>query len=144
MANRRGFALIVVVVLMGMGTALMFSAMNGALAEDDIAQIGTIRRRALVAAEAALWTTLGDQAAPMLRIAPLGQVSRSSRRVGDVTLITTVEKVDTSSVWIVASATIQRAGSVARHRIGISVLIPHDTSDLALHLVPERAWAELF
>lgn len=144
MANRRGFALIIVILLMALGSALMIGAMNGSLAESETARIGTVQRRALVGAESAAWTIFGDLDAPALRHAPLGSVSATSRTVGDMTLIITADKVDTSIVWIVATATIRRSGIAARHRVGISALIPHDTADLMLRPVPERAWAELF
>jgi Tfp pilus assembly protein PilX len=144
MKNQSGFALLIVLVLMAVGTALIFSAMNGALLEDEIARTGTARRRALVAAEAELWTAATTQSAAPMRIASPGRVSSTSQRIGELSLITTVDKVDTSNVWIVVSATIQQPGTVARHRLGISVQIPRDTGDLTLHPVPERAWAELF
>ncbi len=142
--NRRGFALLIVMVLMAVGSALMVAAMNGSLAEDETARIGTMQRRALVGAESELWTTLTTLGAPALRVAPLGSSSSTSRSLGDMTLTVAVEKVDTSNVWIVATATIRRSGIIARHRVGMSLLIPHDTADLALHPVPQRAWAELF
>lgn len=122
----------------------MLSAMNGSLAEGETARIGTMKRRVLVGAEAEAWTAASGLGAATLRSSPLGQVSATSRTVGDMTLIVTVEKVDTSNVWIVASAAIRRPGIVARHRVGISLLIPRDTVDLVLRPVPERAWAELF
>ncbi len=141
MADRRGFALLLVMVLMAVGSALMLSAMSASLAEGETARIGTMKRRVLVGAEAEAWGAVSGLNAATVRAAPLGQVSTASRAIGDMTLIVTVEKVDTSNVWIVASATIRRSGLVARHRIGMSLLIPRDSADLALHLVPERAWA---
>jgi hypothetical protein len=145
MTDRRGFALIMVMLLMAVGTALMFSAMDGSLAESETAHSGTLRRRALVAAESELWTTLRAASVPALRIAPLGSVTSTTAIADDITLIATVEKVDTTVVWIVATATIRRAGvAVARHRVGMSALISRDAADITLHLVPDRAWAELF
>lgn len=144
MTNRRGFALLIVMVLMAVGSAMMVAAMTESLAEDETARIGTMRRRALVGAESEAWTTLNGLGAPALRDAPLGQVSTGSRTVSDLVLTVTVEKVNTSDVWIVATATVRRAGNVARHRVGISAVIPGDTADLRLHPIPERAWAELF
>ncbi|HEY5088047.1 MAG TPA: hypothetical protein VII66_11880 [Gemmatimonadaceae bacterium] len=144
MANRRGFALIVVLLLMAVGSALMMGTMNDSVAEAETARIGTVRRRALVGAESQALTTLAALAPPALRRASLGTVTATTRVTGDMTLIATVEKVDTCVVWIVATATIRRPGIIARHRVGISALIPHDTTDLLLHPVPERGWAELF
>jgi hypothetical protein len=119
--------------------------MNDALAEAAITRGATMRRRALVAAETGAWTALGVTGAAPLRNAPLGPVSSSSQTVGDMTLTATVDKVDTTVVWIVSTATVRRAGRVvARHRVGISALIPLDTADALLHRLPERAWAELF
>jgi Tfp pilus assembly protein PilX len=142
--NRHGFALLIVMVLMAVGSALMVAVINDSIAEDQTARMGTMQRRALVAAESGVWTALGNLVAPAMRAAPLGLVATTTLRTGDMTLIVTVEKVDTSNVWVVASATIQRSGIVARHRVGLSALIPRDTTDLALRPVPERAWAELF
>jgi len=145
MRNRRGFTLIVVMLLMAVGTVLMFSAIDGSLAESETARTGTLRRRVLVASESELWTTLRAASVPALRTAPLGPVTATTTLADGVTLIATVDKVDTTVVWIVATATIHRAGvAVARHRVGMSALIPRDVADIALHPVPERAWAELF
>jgi hypothetical protein len=143
-ANRSGFALIMVLLLMAVGTALMFAAMNGSVAGAETADTGTLQRQALVGAESEAWTTFRGMSATAMRLAPLGRVSETNRISDEMTLIATVDKVDNSNVWIVATATIQRSAIVARHRIGLSVLIPGDTADLTLRLVPERGWAELF
>ena len=92
----------------------------------------------------ALFATFRGLSAGTLRAAPIGRISVASRTLGDLTLIATVDKVDNSNVWIVATATIQWSAAVARHRVGLSVIIPGNTADLVLRLVPERAWAELF
>jgi hypothetical protein len=145
MGNQRGFALLIVMVLMAVGSALMVATINGSLAEGETAHIGTLQRRALVGAESAMWETVTDLAAPILRVAPLGPVSVSDQDVDDMHLTVTVDRVDTSNVWVVAIATIRGpSGMVARHRVGMSVIIPRDTSDLLLHPVEERSWAELF
>ena len=144
MMNRRGFALLIVLVLMAVGTALMINAMNGSLAEGEMARIGTLQRRALVSAESEAWVALTSLRTPALRRAPIGQVISTSRTVGDMTVMLTVEKVDMSNLWIVAGATIHRSALVARHRVGVSALSPNDSADLALYPLPERAWAELF
>lgn len=143
-ARRDGFAIVIVMVLMAVGTALVFAAMTESLAEADTAAAASLRRRALVAAESEAWRTLRDLSVPLLRSSPAGHVSSATRTVGELTLIATVDKVDNSNVWIVATATIQRSAIVARHRVGLSALIPGDTTDLNLHPVPQRAWAELF
>ncbi|MEO7217951.1 MAG: hypothetical protein ABI026_07135 [Gemmatimonadaceae bacterium] len=142
--RRRGFALVTVLLLMAVGTALTFAAISDALVDTDAAAIGTLQRRVLVGAESAAWGALGAASAAALRTAPVGQVSVLTSNDGEMTLITTVDKTDNSNVWIVATATIQRSAIVARHRVGLSAVIPSDTTDLTLHLVPERAWAELF
>jgi Tfp pilus assembly protein PilX len=142
--NRQGFALITVLLLMAVGTALIFAAMNESLSDMAAASAGTLQRRALVGAESEVWRTFRGLSVPTLRATSPGRVSVSTVDDGDMTLITTVDKTDNSNVWIVATATIQRSRTVARHRVGLSALIPDDTTDLALRLVPERAWAELF
>ena len=129
---------------MAVGIALTFAAMNDSLFDVEAAGAGTLRRRVLVGAESAAWTALANSSAAALRAAPLGQVSAFTSTDGEMRLITTVDKTDNSNVWIVATATIQRSATVARHRIGLSALIPSDTTDLTLHLISERAWAELF
>ena len=144
MRNRRGFALITVMLLMAVGTALIVGAMNSSLAESEVSRAGTLHRRALVGAESELWATVSGLASATLRGRPLGVISATSRTVGDMTLIVTVDKVDTSVVWTVATATIRRSGMVARHRLGMTSLIPRDSTDPLLHPVSERAWVELF
>jgi hypothetical protein len=143
--GRSGFVLLLVMVLMAVGSALMMSTMNDSLTETATARSATVRRRALVAAETGAWMTLEGVGAAALRDAPLGPLSTSSRTVGDMLLTATVDKVDTTIVWIVSTAIVRQGGRVvARHRIGISALIPLDTADPLLHRLPERAWAELF
>jgi hypothetical protein len=143
--DRRGFVLIIVLLLMAVGGALMLDAIDGSLAERGMVQSGTAQRRALVGAETTAWTALEQSIVPALRGAPLGRFSSVTRVVGDMTLTATLDRVDTSVVWIVAVATVRRSNVVvARHRVGISALIPRDTLDMVLHPVPERAWAELF
>ena len=142
--GRRGFALLIVVLLMALGSALMIVALNGSLANTAFSETETLQRRALVAAETEAWTTLQGLRSNPLRAAPLGRFSETNRTIGHLTLIATVDKVDNSNVWIVAVATIRRSAAVARHRVGLSAFIPGDSADLLLHLVPERGWAELF
>lgn len=142
--GRRGFALVIVVLLMAVGSALMIVALNGSSANTASAETATLQRRALVAAETEAWTTLHGLRSSALRGAPVGRFSETNRAVGDLTLIATVDKVDNSNVWIVAVATIRWSAAVARHRVGLSAFIPGDSADLLLHLVPERGWAELF
>ncbi|HEY8311266.1 MAG TPA: PilX N-terminal domain-containing pilus assembly protein, partial [Gemmatimonadaceae bacterium] len=84
MKNQSGFALLIVLVLMAVGTALIFSAMNGALLEDQLARAGTARRQALVAAETEVWTAAGSQSVSVMRAASIGPVSSTSRRAGDL------------------------------------------------------------
>jgi hypothetical protein len=143
-SDRRGFVLIVVLLLMTLGSALMIGAMNGSLVETEIVRVGTMQRQALVDAESEAWNAMISVDVAALRRSPLGPASVTSHAAGNIVLNATVEKVDTSIVWIVATATIHGGNLVARHRIGITALIPHDTTDLSLHPVPERAWVELF
>ena len=142
--DRRGFALVVVLLMMILGSALIFGAINGSLLETETATVGTMQRQVLVSAESEAWNTLANVNVPTLRHLPLGPAEATGRVDGNMVLNAAVEKVDTSIVWIVATATIHRGSLVARHRIGITALIPHDTTDLSLHPVPERAWVELF
>jgi hypothetical protein len=130
--------------LMAVGTALMFAAIDGVLSDGSLSTTETLRQRVLVGAESEAWTTFRGLSASVLRAAPVGRVSATTRTVGDMELIASVDKVDTSFVWIVAVATIRRSTSVARHRVGLSAIIPADSADLTLRPVPERAWAELF
>ena len=142
--DRRGFALVIVLLLMILGSALMFGAIDGSLAETETARAGVIQRQVLVGAESEAWNALAAADVRTLRHLPLGPVGATSRSDGNIVLNATVEKVDTSIVWIVATATIHGGSLAARHRVGITALIPHDTTDFALHPVPERAWVELF
>src|SRR6185437_8888901 len=53
--DRRGFALVIVLLLMILGSALMFGAINGSLTETETARAGTIQRQVLVSAESEAW-----------------------------------------------------------------------------------------
>ena len=145
MRNRPGFALVVVLVLMAVGSALTIATISSSLAEDETARLGTLQRRALVAAESALWRSAGILSASAMRLAPPGPTTVSDLAAGDTRLTVTADKVDTSNVWLVVVATIHgSSGTIARHRLGMSLQIPRDTTVLRLYPVPERAWAELF
>lgn len=145
MRNRSGFALVVVLVLMAVGSALTIATISSSFAEDETARLGTLQRRALVAAESALWRTAGSLSVPAMRLAPPGPTTVSDLTSGDTRLTVTADKVDTSNVWLVVVATIRgSSGTIARHRLGMSLQIPRDTTALRLYPVPERAWAELF
>lgn len=143
-ADRRGFVLIIVVLLTALGGILVMGLLNGSAGDAALARLETMQRRVLSGAESAAWGAFTGADASALRHRPPGPVSVVTRVMGDMTLIASVDKADTSVIWIVATATIQRGRRIARHRIGITALIPHDTTDLTLHLVPERAWVELF
>lgn len=144
MSGRRGFALVVVLLLMFLGCALIIGALTGSMWDAEAVHAETLQRQALVTAEAEAWNTLVSVDLPALRRLPLGPAVATNRLAGNIRLNATVEKVDTSIVWIVTTATIRQGGLVARHRIGVTALIPHDTTDLLLRPVPQRAWVELF
>lgn len=122
----------------------MAGAMNGSIFETETTWSGAMQRQVLVGAESEAWNALANVDVPALRHLPVGAVGTSSGVAGNMMLNATVQKVDTSIVWIVATATIHGGNLVARHRIGITALIPRDTTDLSLHPVPGRAWVELF
>ena len=142
--DRRGFALLIVLLMMILGSALMFGAINSSLGETETANAGALQRQVLVGAESEAWNAMANADVATLRALPIGRVGAVSHVDGNIVLNATVEKVDTSIVWIVATATIRGGSLVAHHRIGITALIPHDTTDLILHPVQERAWVELF
>ncbi|MDQ2891117.1 MAG: hypothetical protein M3R65_11295 [Gemmatimonadota bacterium] len=142
--ERRGVALLFVVIFVGVAAATVLAATDASLSERETTRLNAMRRRTLVASESEAWTSLITADVRSIRAAPVGSVVLGRRNAGDVALITTIDKVDTSYAWIVATATIRSGGSIARHRIGITVLIPRDSLDAVLHPVPQRAWAELF
>ena len=142
--DRGGFALLTVLLLMAVGTALAVGLVNGSVASREQSRLETFQRRALVGAESELWSTVSVLVPAVLRAQPVGTVSATVRTVGEMTLIVTVDKVDTAVVWTVATAIIRRSGMVARHRLGMTSLISSDSTDPAVHPVPERAWVELF
>ena len=144
MSNRPGFALVTVMLLMAAGSALMLVTVNASIAESETARTSTLRRRALASSESGAWIMLAALNAAMLRGAPIGTRIVSATTDGNTSVTTTVEKVDTTIVWIVSTATIRQGSTVGRHRVGLSAVIPRDTMDLTLHPMPERAWAELF
>ena len=141
---RRGVALLVVVFLMAVSAALTLAANDQVLS--DLAAVITVteRDRTIVAAEAELWRTLRGLDARLMRNAPVGRVLASRSMTGDIALTSSVEKADTTNVWIVATATIRTGGNLARHRIGMSVRIPTDSADSMLVPLRDRAWADLF
>lgn len=143
--HRPGFALLLVVLLLGASAALLLSAIESNLAEGNTVLLDDMRRRTIMATESEVWKTFSSQSIEALRAAPLGTVMVTRRVEGDITLISMTDKVDTTDVWIVATATIRApTGVLARHRIGLSAIIPRDSADSALHPVSQRAWAELF
>lgn len=143
-SSRSGFVLLIVMIAMVLASALMIGALYRAATEADVARTGTMRRRALSLAESAAWSAMLGASAPTIRAAPTGLINSSSTTVGDATTSVTVEKVDTSNVWIVAVATVRQRATWARHRVGVSAFIPSDTSVVVIRPIPDRAWVELF
>ncbi|HXF24381.1 MAG TPA: hypothetical protein VN602_07665, partial [Gemmatimonadaceae bacterium] len=82
--DRRGFALVIVLLLMILGSALMFGAINGSLAEQETARAGTIQRQVLVGAESEAWNALAAADVRTLRYLPLGPVGATSRSDGNI------------------------------------------------------------
>ena len=142
--SRRGVALLIVIFLMAVSAALMLSATDAALSDVSAVTSVTDRDRTIVAAEAELWRTLATLDARVLRSAPRGRISALRSTEGALTLTRSVEKADTTNVWIVATATISSGSRLAKHRLGMSVLLPNDPADSVLVPIRDRAWVELF
>lgn len=142
--TRSGVALLLVIALMGVAAALVIAATDTVESESRTAMGEADRHLATVAAETEIWTTLHGLDARAVRTFPIGTRSANTRTTAALTLITSVDRVDTSTVWIVATATLRNRANFARHGIGMTVLIPHDPADSVLRPAPDRAWVELF
>ena len=142
--SRRGVALLIVIFLMAVSASLMLSATDAALSDVSAVTSVTDRDRTTAAAELELWQTLATLDARVMRSAPRGRISAMRRTEGALTLTRSVEKTDTTNVWIVATATMRSGSRFAKHRVGMSVLIPDDPADSVLVPIPDRAWVELF
>ena len=142
LSNRPGFALISALLAMILATALIAAIAFRASETTHSAHALTLRVAAFNAAESALTTALAATNASTLRTTPIGySLPVLTPQLG--TTLTAV-RTDTTIAWLVATTELHRGDDVARHRIGMSVLIPRDTSQHHLTPVRERHWAELY
>ena len=127
----------------------LISALTAAIAfrvaEDaQVARAETLRQRAFVGAESALWAAAAIADVRTLRTAPIGAVATVGATLTDLTTTTIITKVDSTILWIVAIADVTRGRETAHHRLGMSLRMASDTADLTLYPIPTRAWTELF
>lgn len=142
--ERQGFALIMALAAILLASALMVAVNYRVQADSALARSGTLRRLVIVAAETATWTAIDAADVAMLRADPIGTTRRSVATDGLDSTLVTVTKTDTSTVWIVANASILRGSQRARHSVGVSVVIPRDTARTALVPLAGKAWVESF
>jgi len=128
----------IVIVALLIGTLAFQSAETGRLA-----RLTTLHHAAMASAEGGGWSTFAAVDVPTLRAAPIGTVTRTTTTSGELIRNVTVIKIDTTMVWIVAAATIQRGRERGLHRIALSAMIPSDTSR-ALSPLPGAPWVDLY
>lgn len=141
---RHGFALLLALVAMLLCSALALTTLFRVQSYSAIARMSTLRRIVASDAEAAVWDCLGTTDAPALRGDPVGTFRQTTSVNDDRTVTVTLTKTDTTSVWIVAEASILRGGQRARHRVGMSAAIPRDTLRSVILPIVGRALVELF
>ena len=137
-------ALLIVLFVMALAAALMLATNDRVMSDLGAVSRITDRDRTIVAAEAEVWRTLAALDARVVRTAPVGRVLSQRTVVGDMVLTRTVEKTDTTNVWIVGTATVRTGAALARHRVGMSLVLPSDLADSVLVPIPHRAWTDLF
>lgn len=142
--RRSGFALLIALAAILIGSALMLAALFRVQSDSALARSGTLRRIATVAAETAIWATVDHADARSLRAMPVGTVTRSVIIDGEITIAVTLTRTDTAFVWIVADASILRGAQRARHRVGITGALTRDTTRVELLPLAGRAWVDAF
>ncbi len=142
--GRSGFALMISLIAVLITGALMLSALYYGAGDVRAGHLATIRNSVFVASETALWSALSGTSARTIRALPIGASIRSGSTRDNLSTVVIVTRVDTSFVWIVATATALSGRDAARHRLGLSAIAPRDTNDQQLQRVPNRAWSELF
>lgn len=139
-----GFALVIAIAAILLGSALMMSAFGRVRAHGTVARAGTMRRLAATVAETAAWTVMTNTNVSTLREDPIGTVRRTASVTRNGTVTVTLARTGTTLVWIVADASILRGAQRARYRVGVTVTFPRDTTLTTLVPIPGRAWVELF
>ena len=143
-SHRQGFALFVTLAALLLAAAVMLAAVLRSNTDVHAARLATLRARAFVAAESALWTTSAATTAPSVRAMPIGGRARVQTDSADLSTLVTIVRVDTSMAWIVSAATVRRGNDIAYHRLGLSIRVSSDSTDHVAHELSDRGWAELF
>ncbi len=142
--GRNGFALLIALAAILIASALMLAAQYSVQSDITLSRAGTLRRLATVASETAAWTAVENITAAILRADSIGTVRRSLVVNGFDTTTVVLIKTDTTFAWLVADASILRGSQRARHRVGVTLVIPRDTMRMTLVTIAGRAWVEAF
>ncbi len=142
--GRNGFALLIALAAILIASALMLAAQYSVQSDITLSRAGTVRRLAAVASETAAWNAVDNITAAIVRGDSIGSVRKSIVVNGSDTTTVVLIKTDTTFAWLVADASILRGSQRARHRVGVTLVIPRDTMRMTLVPIAGRAWVEAF
>lgn len=142
--GRNGFALLIALAAILIASALMLAAQYSVQSDITLSRAGTLRRLAAVASETAAWNAIDNITAAIVRGDSIGSVRKSIVVNGSDTTTVVLIKTDTTFAWLVADASILRGSQRARHRVGVTLVIPRDTMRMTLVPIAGRAWVEAF
>ncbi|MGI8547404.1 MAG: hypothetical protein ACR2M1_08710 [Gemmatimonadaceae bacterium] len=142
--GRNGFALLIALAAILIASALMLAAQYSVQSDITLSRAGTLRRLAAVASETAAWNAVENITAAIVRGDSIGSVRKSIVVNGSDTTTVVLIKTDTTFAWLVADASILRGSQRARHRVGVTLVIPRDTMRMTLVPIAGRAWVEAF
>ena len=148
-SGRRGFALIaslVTVVLLG---ALIVGTFLATIEETRVTSGVRAGEGLLDAAESTVETSIGGWVSAQADSVLVGRRTARTSVVGEISVVTTLVRLDSTVYWLVGEATgPSESGTAAapiRRRVGILLRRVADSTGRRLVLrFEERAWSELF
>lgn len=138
-----GFALLFTLVAIVLVSALVSATMFRITENNYLAQLTTLKLHTMAESERRLWTTLADPALTPMASAPIGTVKTLTWLTGETTTLVTVTKVDSTMLWLVATANTQRGRLLTLHRTGVSARL-HPVGGRLAQPISGPAWVDLY
>ena len=143
MHQRRGVALLLALIALLLIGALVVATLFQVQSDARAAGDAMARRRAEVAAERVLRTTIAATSSAAMRALPIGGVRTSTDLTNGVTTILTAVRTDSTLAWLTASASAPSVRGTARAQLGVSASIA-PVGSAPLQVIPGDAWTQIY
>jgi hypothetical protein len=141
-AKRPGFALVFTLVAIVLISALITATMFRVTETTYLAKLSTLHLHATAEAERQLWLTMSSPTTLALTTAPIGSVSTTAATTPTTTSTITITKMDSATLWLTATTTVQRNHLHATRHVALSAHISPPGQPLRPILGP--AWVDLY